>query len=71
MFYQARELSMLELTHRTYGKATVVHAGKFQVDAIRARLKGVVACSGLGRKDESERGSDLEPCPPRLYHTYY
>ena len=45
--------------------------GKVQVDAIRARLKGVVVNSGLGRKDESERGRDLEPCPPRLYHMYY
>ena len=45
--------------------------GKVQVDAIRARLKGVVVYSGLGRKDESEWGRDLEPCPPHLYHTYY
>ena len=30
--------------------------GKVQVDAIRARLKGVVVDSGLGRKDESGCG---------------
>ena len=49
----------------------LVGVGKVQVDAIRARLKGVVVDSGLGRKDESEWGRGLRPCPPHLYHAYY
>ena len=36
--------------------------------SIRARLKGVVVDSGIGRKDESERGEDLgvPPASPLL-----